>query len=139
MPATIDPSQRCPCGTGDSYGDCCARFHSGGTAPTAEALMRSRYSAYALLDRDPGRLARYLHRTWDRTERPPLAGLMEPGPAWGSLTIVSTTAGGPFDDVGTVEFVAQFRDDSGARHRMHEVSRFRREDGRWLYVTGDVG
>ena len=49
----------CPCGTGQSYVDCCGALHSGArTAATAEQLMRSRYSAFAVSDED------YLLRTW---------------------------------------------------------------------------
>ncbi|NTW40422.1 MAG: hypothetical protein HGA44_11145, partial [Cellulomonadaceae bacterium] len=56
---------------------------------------------------------------------------------WRRLTILGTTAGGPWDQVGTVEFVAAYRTADG-RGRLHELSRFVREDGRWSYVNGDV-
>lgn len=109
--------------------------------------MRSRYSANALLSRDPAFFARYLHRTWVAETRPALSDLTLPGPHWTRLSILSTTAGGPFHDTGTVEFVAAYQDspqgrDPGdhraARGRLHELSRFRRESGQWLYVDGDV-
>ena len=48
-------------------------------------------------------------------------------------------AGGPWDDAGTVEFVAHYRLDDGRRGRLHETSHFVREDGRWLYVDGGIG
>ncbi|GHC99827.1 YchJ family protein [Zhihengliuella salsuginis] len=134
MAQSIENDLRCPCGTGDTYAECCGRFHAGPAAPTAEALMRSRYCAYALLGRDPQRFGAYLHATWDPATRPALA---EPGPEWMRLQILGAS-GGPFDDAATVEFVALYRDDDGARHRMHELSRFRRESGRWLYIDGDV-
>lgn len=137
MSSSIENESRCPCGTGDTYGQCCGRFHAGSAAPTAEALMRSRYCAYALLGRDPQRFGAYLHATWDLATRPGLAELSEPGPDWMRLQILGAT-GGPFDNAATVEFVALYRDDDGARHRMHELSRFRREGGRWLYIDGDV-
>ncbi|MCO1337993.1 hypothetical protein BJH93_03660 [Kocuria polaris] len=137
MSSSIENESRCPCGAGETYGQCCGRFHAGAAAPTAEALMRSRYCAYALLARDPQRFGAYLHATWDPATRPRLAELREPGPEWVRLQVLTTT-GGPFDDAATVEFVALHRDDDGARHRMHELSRFRRDDGRWLYIDGDV-
>lgn len=107
--------------------------------------MRSRYSANTLLSRDPAFFARYLHRTWAAETRPALSDLTAPGLQWTRLHILRTTAGGPFHDAGTVEFVATYRDspeglDHGgaARGRLHELSRFRRESGQWLYVDGDV-
>lgn len=142
-----DAEQRCPCGSGDTYAACCARFHLGAPAPTAESLMRSRYSANALLSRDPAFFAGYLHRTWAAETRPALSDLTAPGPHWRRLNILGTTAGGPFHDTGTVEFVAAYQDapDGGTssdqprtRGRLHELSRFRRESGHWLYVDGDV-
>ncbi|WP_274615786.1 YchJ family protein [Nesterenkonia sp. YGD6] len=131
---------RCPCGSGDAYTACCERFHLGAPAPTAEALMRSRFSANALLHRDPGRFGGYLHRTWAAETRPALSDLTAPGPDWTRLSILGTTAGGPFHDTGTVEFVATYldHDHQGAGGRLHELSRFRRESGQWLYVDGDV-
>ena len=54
----------CPCGLADDYDACCGRFHAGTPAPTAEALMRSRYSAFAVGD------AGYLLRTWHPSRRP---------------------------------------------------------------------
>jgi SEC-C motif-containing protein len=126
---------RCPCGSGDTYGDCCARYLTQGhRAPTAQALMRSRYTAFATGD------SPYLLATWHPSTRPDdleLDGRM----TWRRLDVVATDAGGPWDDAGTVEFVAHYRldaDAAGQRGRLKEVSRFVREDGRWLYVDGDV-
>lgn len=121
----------CLCLSGEQYGQCCGRFHSGAAeAATAEQLMRSRYTAFALLD------AGYLQRTWHPDSVP--AGL-EPDPemAWRRLDIVATSGGGPFDTAGTVEFKAHYRH-GGERGVLHEVSRFVRENGRWYYVDGDV-
>lgn len=103
--------------------------------------MRSRYTANALLATDPGRFGGFLHRTWAAETRPALSDLRAPGPEWTRLSILSTTAGGPFHDVGTVEFVATYVQDGpdGNRGRLHELSRFRRESGQWLYVDGDLG
>ncbi|WP_278236054.1 YchJ family protein [Isoptericola sp. AK164] len=128
----MDDATRCPCLSGLPYGECCAPLHRGErTAPTAEALMRSRYSAFAVGDAD------YLSATWHPGTRPSSLDL-DPGRRWRRLDILGTSAGGPFDDAGEVEFVATFTDDDGGRGRLHELSRFVREGGTWLYVDGDV-
>lgn len=119
----------CPCGSALTYADCCARWHSGysqGTpAPTPEALMRSRYSAYVL------GLIDYLLATWHPSTAP---GELELPPVkWLGLEVRHAQATG---DAGVVEFVARYRD-SGRGARLHEVSRFVREDGRWLYIDGE--
>jgi SEC-C motif-containing protein len=123
----------CPCGSGTAFERCCGRYLSGEeNAPTAQALMRSRYTAYVRGD------VAYLERSWDPATRPPALGSAADGPEWLGLEIVSTHAGAPDDREGTVEFVARYRD-HGAEGRMHEVSRFRKEDGGWLYVDGRIG
>jgi SEC-C motif domain protein len=138
--ASLPDDVRCPCSSGDTYGACCGRYHAalrapGGTsssgAPTAEALMRSRYSAFVVGD------AGYLLATWHPSTRP--QGLdLDDDVEWRRLDVVRTEAGGPFDETGVVEFVAHHRSrlDPGARGRLHETSGFVREDGRWLYVDG---
>lgn len=65
----------CPCGLGEKYDSCCGRYHSGTPAPTAEQLMRSRYTAFALGDAD------YLLRTWHPSARPRTLKL-DPMCAW---------------------------------------------------------
>jgi SEC-C motif domain protein len=120
---------RCPCG-GGAYATCCGPLHDGAPAPTAERLMRSRYSAFAL-----GR-APYLLRTWARGTRPTDVEL-ETDLVWRRLQIVDTARGGPDDETGVVEFRASFRGPGGAG-LLHERSRFGREDGRWVYLDGDV-
>ncbi|MCU0966590.1 MAG: hypothetical protein MUF08_16440 [Burkholderiaceae bacterium] len=118
----------CPCGQGASYAACCGRWHQGASrlqAPTAEALMRSRYSAYVL------GLDTYLLDTWHPTTRP--AGI-EPQPAglhWLGLDVRRCTQQG--DNHATVEFIARSKL-GGRAHRLHETSRFERVDNRWLYV-----
>ncbi|MFF1831915.1 YchJ family protein [Paenarthrobacter sp. NPDC058040] len=132
---TPDPTRlrngACPCLSGDQYDDCCGRFHRGeADAPTAEQLMRTRYSAFVVLD------SGYLLRTWHATTRP---GSMEldPDVQWRRLDILSTTGGGPLDSRGTVEFAAHYRHD-GKRGVQRELSRFVREDKCWYYVDGNV-
>ena len=117
----------CPCLSGEQYGDCCGRFHRGDAeAPTAEQLMRSRYSAFVVLDAD------YLLRTWHPDTRPSELEF-DPAMQWRRLDIVSTSRGGPLDTEGTVEFAAHFRQD-GERGVQQETSRFLREDRRWYYL-----
>jgi SEC-C motif-containing protein len=120
-------SGNCPCLSGEQYSDCCGRFHRGEVeAPTAEQLMRSRYSAFVVHD------AGYLLRTWHPDTRPVELEL-DPEMDWRRLDIVSTSRGGPLDSEGTVEFKAHFRHD-GDRGVHHEGSRFLRVDRRWYYL-----
>lgn len=122
----------CPCGRGDPYDDCCGRLHRGeSTAATAEQLMRSRYAAFAVGDPE------YLLASWHPTTRPGELDL-DPGRRWTFLEVLATAGGGLLDDTGTVEFRAHYRAD-GRSGSQHEVSRFRREGGRWLYLDGRTG
>lgn len=127
--ASITPESRCPCLSGETYGNCCARFHSGAaSAPTAEALMRSRYSAFAT-----GNTA-YLLATWHPQKRPATLEL-DSGLQWRRLDILDTSGGGPLDSTGTVRFRAHYRQD-GQRGSQEELSSFVRERSQWLYVDG---
>ncbi|KFF59800.1 zinc-binding protein [Cryobacterium sp. MLB-32] len=120
---------RCPCLSGETYAACCHRFHSGeATAPTAELLMRSRYSAFAV------GLAEYLLATWHPQTRPEFLDL-DADTVWTRLDIESTNRGGPFDRVGEVQFTAHCRS-GGALTRQHETSRFERVGREWFYVDG---
>ena len=127
------PSGNCPCKSQLKYALCCGRYHKSKLyAPTAEALMRSRYSAYALQD------AQYIYRTWDETTRPNLQSLRESfksdnNPKYLSLEIVSTSEGGAVDDIGTVEFIAAYGEITKPQS-LHEISYFRRNKGRWVYL-----
>jgi SEC-C motif domain protein len=123
-------AQRCPCGSGDVFGACCGPILAGRPAPTAERLMRSRYTAFAIGD------TAYLRRSWHPSTRPASIEL-DPDVRWLRLDILAKSAGGPFDAEGVVEFEAIHRDASG-REVLHERSRFMREDGNWFYVDGDV-
>ncbi|ABW15161.1 SEC-C motif domain protein [Parafrankia sp. EAN1pec] len=123
---------QCPCGSHREYAQCCEPFHLGSPAPTAEALMRSRYSAFAR------GLAPYLLRTWHPSTRPDRLDL-DAGTTWRALQIVDTVNGGPDDDTGVVEFRAIARSADGERRVQHERSTFTRIDGRWLYVDAGTG
>jgi SEC-C motif-containing protein len=116
----------CPCGSGDDYDACCGRLHAGAPAPTAEALMRARYSAFAVGDLG------YLLGTYHQSSRPEAFGF-DPSIEWIRLAVLETEDGGLFDSAGTVRFRAVYVRDS-KRCVMDENSRFVREDGRWTYV-----
>ena len=120
----------CPCDGSQTYVHCCGAWHlgllQGLHAPTPEALMRSRYSAYVL------GLPDYLLATWHPGTAP---GELElPLVKWLGLEVRHAQAS---VDVGVVEFVARCRD-NGRAQRMHETSRFVREQGRWYYVDGII-
>ena len=126
-----DYPRLCPCGTGSNYGACCGRLISGSAqARTAEELMRSRFSAYALGDLD------YVFRTWHPKTRPPDVS-PAPGVTFVGLDVSDIVAGGPEDDLGVVEFTARLRSPEGLSE-MHERSRFSRRAGRGMYVDGTV-
>lgn len=127
---TRQPSP-CPCGSGTRLADCCQPLLDGARqALTAEELMRSRYSAYALGDAD------YVYRTWHPRTRPADV-VLDDGSAWVSLEVVRRDRGGPLDDEGEVEFVARWSGPDG-RGALHETSRFTRRTGRWFYLDGDT-
>lgn len=116
----------CPCGSNQFYAQCCGRFHSGAAAPTAEALMRSRFTAYARRDAD------YLLRTWHPTTRPRRLEF-EPDLRWTRLDVRYTTGGSLFDTEGTVLFEAHYAD-RGRAGSVTENSHFVKVGGEWLYV-----
>jgi SEC-C motif-containing protein len=123
----------CPCDDARSYAACCGRWHAGEAAPDAESLMRSRYSAFAL------KLADYLLATWHPTTRPEQIEFDEMPNArtiWLGLRVerhVVTDI-----DHAEVEFVARYRVGGAPAGRLHELSRFVREEGRWYYVDGVI-
>lgn len=123
--------EACPCG-GKSLDSCCGPYLAGKPAPTADLLMRSRYTAYALGDEQ------YLLETWHFSRRP-LLPVVEPDVKWLGLEVRKHAVDPQKADHATVEFVARFKA-GGRAHRLHEVSNFIREtepDGqRWYYVDG---
>lgn len=119
----------CPCGNG-AYGSCCGPALDGSSAPaTAVALMRSRYTAFALSDID------YLLRSWDAATRPRELAL-DPDTEWRRLVVIDVVGGTPEDETGIVEFRAVFRDADG-RGELHERSRFVRRGDGWRYLDGE--
>ncbi|MGO8694903.1 MAG: YchJ family protein [Rectinemataceae bacterium] len=126
----------CPCGSGHPYETCCRPIISGSAmAPTAETLMRSRYSAYAKGEIDfivsscvrdeSGEIDLEATRRWSEKS------------TWLGLNIVSTDKGGNEDSTGTVEFIATYVLD-GLRDSHHEISHFVKKDGGWLYESGEM-
>ncbi|GAA2015842.1 YchJ family protein [Microbacterium ulmi] len=122
--------EACPCGSGGAYGGCCGPVIRGGAAPTAEALMRSRYTAFAVGDE------RHLLATWHPRTRPDVLEL-DPRLTWTRLEILAVDEGVDGDETGVVEFRAEWRG-GGGRGILHERSSFTRLRGRWCYLDGEV-
>ena len=118
----------CLCDTGKPYDNCCGRWHAGRPAPTAVALMRSRYTAFALENAD------YLLATWHPAHRPARIDF-EPGAKWLGLEVRMHHDTGA--DTAEVEFVARHRT-GGRAVRLHERSQFERLAQGWVYVHGEI-
>lgn len=116
----------CPCGLPAAFDDCCGRLHAGAPAPTAELLMRSRYTAFAVGD------TAYLLHSWHPSTRPRVLEL-DPRQEWQRLVVSGCTRGGLLDTEGTVAFVAHYAL-HGTPGAVRETSRFTRHDGRWVYL-----
>lgn len=137
-----DLDTRCPCGTGETYGACCHRYHAEYeatgqlTAPAPEALMRSRFTAFAVAD------APYLLATWHPSTRPASLDL-DQTLRWYRLDILGTS-GSVFETTGTVHFAAYYRStpgtapDARVKGVQEENSRFVKEAGSWFYLDGDM-
>ena len=115
----------CPCGSGKSFEGCCEQWLSGKqSAPTAEALMRSRYTAYVLKNVD------YLvETTLPASREPDLAESIRDWIGqvmWQKLHVLHVEAGGRSDTEGTVEFIAEFIGPNGT-DRHHERSQFKKK------------
>ncbi len=119
----------CPCKSSSEYRVCCAPYHNGKqSAPTAEALMRSRYGAYALQN------PRYLFKTWHKQTRPSLQSLLQlDDTQWISLKITKTELGLQQDTTGTVTFTATYVQ-NGQIGQLTETSSFEKVQGKWVYI-----
>ena len=127
-----NPGLKCECGSPFPYAGCCGRYHAGPLhlrAPDAEALMRSRYSAYV---RD---LTGYLLDTWHPSTRPAVLESHPPGLRWLGLQVRRHALQDA--EHATVEFVARSKW-GGRAQRLQETSRFVCDQGRWYYVDGDI-
>ena len=123
----------CPCQSGLPFSQCCQPFLDAEQPmlpETAEQLMRSRYTAYVLKNSD------YLLNTWHPEHRPASLNLDNKN-QWIGLNILKTISGGKDDLDGQVHFVARFKI-NGKAHKLQENSIFKKIDGHWLYVTGDI-
>ncbi len=128
---------KCPCTSGKSFADCCGPFLDGkALPPTAEALMRSRYSAFATgnIDYLEESLMPGTRGDFDRAA----VGEWSKSSEWTGLQVRHVEAGGAGDEEGYVEFVALFRQE-GTDRVHHETGHFGRKDGRWYYVDGTMG
>lgn len=117
----------CPCGSSDAYPACCGRYHLGDWPTTAEALMRSRYSAYVLGLQD------YVAETWHPSTRPEDLAAEASPTTWLGLRIKRSEH--IDDNHAIVEFEARYKV-NGRAFRLREISRFARDGGRWFYVDG---
>ena len=126
----------CPCGSGLAYSQCCEPYITGAkNAPTAEALMRSRYAAYAehavdyivetCTEDEKNKIDRRQTKIWSEKSK------------WLGLKILAVEKGGSGDTEGTVEFEASYEMD-GLRDIHREKASFKKQDGRWLYDEGNV-
>ncbi len=121
----------CPCGSGRLYAECCEPIIAGAPAKTAEALMRSRYSAYVKHAFD--HLGNSLSEEQRKDYSPEDARRWSENSEWLGLTILRTEQGGPTDEVGLVEFSARFKT-NGEEQEHLETAIFSREKERWVYA-----
>lgn len=133
MKNKADQTSECPCDSGKSYCNCCQPYlQRVQQAPTAEALMRSRYTAFCLRDEE------YLRYSWHPDHCPDNIRL-NADTIWLGLKIKKTVAGDDSDTNGHVEFIARSKSvKHGKAHRLHENSRFTRYEQRWVYLMGDI-
>jgi SEC-C motif-containing protein len=131
----MDTRTPCPCGQPRSLEECCGRFISGRELPpSAEELMRSRYTAFATHHIDY-LIASHHPETRGEVARDQVERFSE-GVAWRGLEILETVDGQAADDQGWVEFVARYRE-RGENRVHHERSLFRRHQGRWCFHSAE--
>jgi SEC-C motif domain protein len=119
--------QTCPCESGKPYNACCESAHNGTPALTAEALMRSRYSAYVL------DLEAYLLNTWAKETRPAALNLADDTAIkWLGLQV--KRAENTSENTAIVEFIARYKI-GGKAEKLHEISQFVHVEGCWYYLA----
>ncbi|MCL2044173.1 MAG: YchJ family protein [Treponema sp.] len=129
-------SKKCPCGTGRSYSECCEPYITGmAKPPTAESLMRSRYSAYTEHAIDYIVNTCYLPDKKD-IDRKSTSEWSEQS-TWLGLKIIAVEKGGITDTEGTVEFEAAY-ERNGLKDVHHEKAHFIKDDDEWFYEDGNV-
>ena len=125
---SVKRQDTCLCGSGEDYPQCCGQYLSGKLPETAEQLMRSRYTAFGQNAED------YLLASWHPKTRPASLDLSAQAPVqWIGLKVLNQDSQ---QDNASVEFVARFKV-NGKAEKIHELSRFVKERGRWFYVDGD--
>lgn len=131
----IEADAPCPCGSDNTFANCCSPVLSGTPATTPEALMRSRYAAFVIGDitHVERTLAPEALAEFNRSAIEAMAGSVE----WKGLEILRTEAGGPDDQIGDVEFVARFKEGQQDKTH-HELAHFRRGREHWLYADGTM-
>lgn len=129
------PSKMCPCGSNQAYEGCCRPFlMNAAVAPTAEALMRSRYVAYCT--GDVGYLVKTRHPSKRHFDDQINLLKSVKSTVWASLTVVGTHQGSQNDTSGYVEFIAIHSKPEWGQ--LHERSRFIKQNDRWFYVDGEI-
>ncbi len=125
----------CSCGTRNSYESCCQPIIDGADAPTAEALMRSRYTAFVIgnLDHIERTHAPEVRDQFDRLQAERIVDEV----TWLGLEVRRVIGGRPDDEVGQVEFAARYKQ-RGKDYVQHELADFRRENGAWVYVRCEM-
>jgi len=131
---TVENADKCPCCSGRTYGECCGPVLDGGAkAPTAEALMRARYAAYAT-----GKIG-FLRSSCTGTAREAFdeeaSRSWSAAATWHGLEIIRTEKGGEDDDTGEVEFRASYSA-NGKFCNHHEVSTFVKDEEGWKFEDG---
>jgi SEC-C motif-containing protein len=128
--------EKCPCGSGKMYLKCCKPYIKGkANPPTAEALMRSRYSAYVRHEID------YIINTCidgDRIDHKSVTDWSEKSQWLGLRIINSARGGGEGDNTGTVAFEAVYIRGNNLRNVHHELANFEKKDGKWFYKNGEI-
>jgi SEC-C motif-containing protein len=122
--------EECPCGSGRAFSECCQPYLlKTRTAPTAESLMRSRYTAFVLCDEN------YLRYSWHPDYCPGTIHIDDDG-HWLGLKVITSEQGTEQDSQGRVHFIARYKR-NGKATRIEENSRFERYQGRWVYLDGN--
>lgn len=124
----IESGQLCPCGSGNTYSECCQQIHlSHANATTAEALMRARYSAFVVRHIDF--LYNTFHPSTRRFQNKQAIGQWAQENKWMQLSILKSTP-------HTVEFEAHYLDPQMEVQIHHEKSTFKKQGDLWYYVDG---
>lgn len=127
----------CYCCSNKPFAECCEPFLNGTAKPqTAEELMRSRYSAYVVVNVEY--LIKTTHPSTRTSHEPNSIKSWAESSVWQKLEIISTSQGGEKDKAGTVEFKAYYLDSDKKKQIHHEHSRFLKELGKWFFVDGKI-